>query len=150
MCITWPGCVRGGHTLAGVGIAEEKYVSFTTFKRDGTAVSTPVWIAAIADGRVGFTTDADVGKVKRLRNNPSVTLRACDLRGKVASNAAAVTGQGVVVTGAQHDEVWRAVRRKYWVVAPAMHVGSLVKGLIGRSSATKTAILITLDDGRPS
>lgn len=128
-----------------MAIADEKYVSFTTFKRDGTAVSTPVWIAAIADGRVGFTTDPDVGKVKRVRNNSSVTLRACDMRGKVAPDAAVVTGHGAVVTGTQHDEVWRAVRRKYWVIASAMHVWGRLKALVGRSAGTETAIVITLD-----
>lgn len=120
-------------------------MSFTTFKRDGTAVSTPVWIAAIADGRVGFTTDPDVGKVKRLRNNSAVTLRVCDMRGKVASDAVVITGHGVVATGAQHDEIWRAVRRKYWVIASAMHAWGLLKALVGRSPGHETAIVITLD-----
>ena len=126
-------------------IAGEKYVSFTTFRRDGRAVSTPVWIAATADGRVGFTTDANVGKVKRLRNNPAVTLRPCSVRGKVADGAPEVSGRGVIVTGAEYDELWRAVRRKYFVIANVMYLGNKLRALVRKSGETPTAILITLD-----
>ena len=38
-------------------IAEEAYVRLTTFTRDGTPKQSPVWIAALADGRLGFTTE---------------------------------------------------------------------------------------------
>jgi uncharacterized protein len=31
-------------------LADEKYISLTTFKRDGTAVATPVWVVS-DDGR---------------------------------------------------------------------------------------------------
>lgn len=108
-------------------------------------MSTPVWIAAIADGRVGFTTDANVGKVKRLRNNPAVTLRPCSVRGKVADGAPEVSGRGVIVTGAEHDELWRAVRRKYFIIANVMFLGNKLRSLVGKSGETPTAILITLD-----
>jgi uncharacterized protein len=126
-------------------IAAEKYVSFTTFKRDGTPVSTPVWIARLPDGRVGFTTDPNVGKVKRVRNNPAVTLRPCSLKGTVAADAVTVTGKGEITTGAGHDAVWQAVRRKYWLIANAMHVANLAKALVRRSNDGRTAIIITLD-----
>jgi PPOX class probable F420-dependent enzyme len=128
-----------------VDIAGEKYVSFTTFRRDGRPVSTPVWIAALADGRVGFTTDANVGKVKRLRNNPAVTLRPCNARGKVADGAPEVAGRGAIVTGAEYDQVWRAVRRKYPVIANVMHLGKKLRSVVRKSGETPTAILITLD-----
>ena len=47
-------------------IASEQYVSITTSRRDGRTVSSPVWIAPLADGRVGFTTGSASGKVKRI------------------------------------------------------------------------------------
>ena len=126
-------------------IASEKYVSFTTFRRDGRPVSTPVWIASLADGRVGFTTDATVGKVKRLRNNPAVALRPCSVRGKVVEGAPEVSGRGVIVTGAEYDELWQAVRRKYFIIANVMHMGSKLRSLVSKSGESPTAILITLD-----
>jgi uncharacterized protein len=136
---------RSVRTLRAMDIAAEKYVSFTTFKRDGTPVSTPVWIARLPDGRVGFTTDPNVGKVKRLRNNPAVTLRPCSLKGTVAADAPTVSGKGEVATGADHEAVWRAVRRKYWLIANAMHVADRAKTFVRRSHNGGTAIVITLD-----
>ena len=65
-------------------ITDEKYVSFTTLRKNGTPVSSPVWIAPLGDGTAGFTTDATSGKVKRVRKNAQVTLRPCTSRGKVA------------------------------------------------------------------
>ena len=56
-------------------IAAARYVSLVTFNRNGDEVATAVWIAPMSGGRAGFTTAADSGKVKRLRNNPAVTLR---------------------------------------------------------------------------
>jgi hypothetical protein len=50
-----------------------KYLSLTSFKRDGTGVATPVWF--VADGeRLLISTDAQSFKVKRIRRNPRVTV----------------------------------------------------------------------------
>mgnify|MGYP000473367737 CR=1 FL=1 len=70
-----------------VDLAREKYVSLTTFRRDGSPVATPVWIAALDDGRLAFTTDPSSWKVKRVRRNATVELRPCTVRGKVAPDA---------------------------------------------------------------
>jgi uncharacterized protein len=126
-------------------IADQKYISFTTFRRDGRAVSSPVWVARLSDGRVGFTTDATAGKVKRLRNNPAVTMRACNMKGKVADGAAEVSGTAEVVTGAQYDEVWGAVRRKYWLFANAMHVFGKIRTLGRPPKLEPTAVIVRLD-----
>ena len=66
-----------------MAITDEKYVLLTTFRRNGDGVATPVWIVALPDGTAGFTTEIDSGKVKRIVNNPSVTLQACSIRGSV-------------------------------------------------------------------
>ncbi|NBY56957.1 MAG: hypothetical protein EBQ57_01230 [Actinobacteria bacterium] len=47
---------------------KEKYVSLVTFRRDGRAVATPVWFAAVGE-EFGVITETNVGKVKRIRNN---------------------------------------------------------------------------------
>jgi uncharacterized protein len=126
-------------------ISAAKYVSVTTFRKNGVAVSTPVWIVRVADGRVGFTTDADAGKVKRVRNNPAVALRPCDMKGKIADGAAEVTGKAEIVTGAAYDEVWSSVRKKYGIIAKAMGAWGSLTGVFKRSKEVKTALLITLD-----
>ena len=54
-----------------VGLASQWAVRLTTFRRDGTPVSTPVNIAVQGD-RVFFRTYEQAGKFKRLRNDPRV------------------------------------------------------------------------------
>jgi uncharacterized protein len=64
-------------------LAGERYLSLTTFRRSGASVATPVWFA-LRDGPVAYvTTEADSGKVKRLRHDPACTVAPCDLRGRV-------------------------------------------------------------------
>ena len=66
-------------TLLNKGAAT--YVALETFKKNGQAVNTPVWI--IDDGsRLLAITNRDSWKVKRIRNNPRVRLAESDSRGK--------------------------------------------------------------------
>jgi uncharacterized protein len=61
--------------------ARQRTVLLTTFRRDGTPVRTPVSIAV--DGDRAFIRSWDTaGKVKRIRNNPAVTITACTVRGR--------------------------------------------------------------------
>lgn len=72
-------------------IARSKYVSLTTYRRNGTAVATPVW--HVTDGaELIIITEARSGKVKRIRNNGDVMVTVCDLRGNVAPGAPSVAG----------------------------------------------------------
>ena len=80
-----------------MAISDEKYVLLTTFRKNGLGVATPIWIVGLPDGTAGFTTEIDSGKVKRVRNNPSVTLQPCNLRGKVTENAEVVAAKADVL-----------------------------------------------------
>jgi uncharacterized protein len=57
-----------------------KYLSLTTYRRDGTPVSTPVWFVE-EEGRLFVTTAADSYKAKRLRRNPAAMVAPCTARG---------------------------------------------------------------------
>jgi PPOX class probable F420-dependent enzyme len=60
----------------------QKYMSLESYRKDGRAVATPVWFAE--EGGVFYIYSlADVGKVKRIRNNPRVRIAPCDVRGKL-------------------------------------------------------------------
>ena len=63
-----------------------KYFSLTTYRRDGRAVPTPVWFARVGNHWYVFSA-GNAGKVKRLRHTEAVTVAACDMRGKVSSEA---------------------------------------------------------------
>ena len=81
---------------AFASIADERFVSLTTFRKTGEGVSTPVWIARDGDALIVTTPDG-TGKVKRLRNDVRVELRPCDRMGKVADDAQTVSGHAEIV-----------------------------------------------------
>jgi PPOX class probable F420-dependent enzyme len=92
---------------------QARYISLTTFKRDGTAVSTPVWITG-AQGRYAFTTGDVAWKTKRLLRNPAVEVRVCDARGRVRPGATAHPGTGEISTSAADiAAAQRALAAKY-------------------------------------
>jgi PPOX class probable F420-dependent enzyme len=67
-------------TLDELGHA--KYLSLTTFRRDGTPVATPVWLVREGDS-LRVITQADSGKAKRLRHTTRVLVAPCDARGNL-------------------------------------------------------------------
>ena len=62
-------------------LAKSKYLSLTTFRRDGTPVATPVWLAQDGDDLV-VVTQTSSAKARRLRNDSRVLLAPCDMRGR--------------------------------------------------------------------
>ena len=54
-----------------------------SYRRDGTAVRTPLWFVDL-NGEMAFYTMAASGKVKRLRRNPRVRVAPCTGRARVA------------------------------------------------------------------
>jgi hypothetical protein len=53
-------------------LAVERHISLTTFRRDGTAVSTPVWVVSDDGRRLLVWSGANTWKVKRIRRDPRV------------------------------------------------------------------------------
>src|SRR5262249_60605768 len=101
---TTPDDLSGGYSPA-MALSDEKYIRVTTFKKDGTEVSTPTWIVALEDGKVGFYTSSTSGKAKRLKNNPKVVVQPSDGRGRAKPGTSPLTGTAVVVAGPGRDAV---------------------------------------------
>jgi uncharacterized protein len=90
-----------------------RYVSLTTFRRSGEGVSTAVWVAPVDDALVVLTGGA-TGKAKRLRRDPRVELRECDVRGRVRPGAPVALGRAEIVTDpAEQERLLAGHRRKY-------------------------------------
>ena len=87
------------------------FVLLTTYRRDGTAVATPVWVVRDGD-QLGVWTDAQSGKVKRIRNNPAVALAICTARGRPSGLAYA--GRAELTDDEGTRRIRRLVMRKYW------------------------------------
>ncbi len=96
-----------------MALTDEKYMAFTTYKKDGTAVTTPVWVVDLGDGKVGFYTSSASGKAKRLANNPKVVVQPSNARGKVKEGSTPTNGTAAVVSGAERDAVYEKVVAKY-------------------------------------
>jgi hypothetical protein len=62
------------------------FVSLATRRRSGAIVPTTVWFA-MEGGAVYVNTDQRSAKVKRIRNDPRVTLCPCTMRGTPRGNA---------------------------------------------------------------
>ncbi|MEV6955751.1 PPOX class F420-dependent oxidoreductase [Streptomyces sp. NPDC051183] len=93
-------------------LGKARYVSLTTFRKDGTPVATPVW--AVADGGELYVwTRSDSWKVKRIRNNGRVTVAPCDVRGRLADGAPVGEGQARLLDEAGLLRVRRLMSRKY-------------------------------------
>src|SRR5579871_5912601 len=93
--------------------ADEQYVLFTTYKRDGTAVSTPVWWVALEDGSFGFWTSSTSGKAKRLAHTARVTVQPCNMRGVVKPGSSPEEATARIVSGAELDGIRQRVVAKY-------------------------------------
>jgi hypothetical protein len=65
-------------------ITGSKYTLLVTFRRDGTPVPSPVWMAVDGRGRGYLHTEGSSGKVKRIRTNPEVLVTVSTMRGRPA------------------------------------------------------------------
>ncbi|HAP78496.1 MAG TPA: PPOX class F420-dependent oxidoreductase [Acidimicrobiaceae bacterium] len=127
-----------------MGIADETYVLLTTFRRNGDAVPTPVWIVGLPDGSAGFTTELDSGKVKRIRNNPKVTLQPCDMRGKVKEGSAVVEATAEVLVGEAAHPIRDAIRNRHKLMTSMFKVTDLFRRVVLRKNPAECAIRIVL------
>jgi PPOX class probable F420-dependent enzyme len=90
--------------------AGEKYLSLTTYRRDGSPVSTPVWFV-LDESRLLVWTSAASWKVKRLRRDPRVRIAPCDFRGNVRGSAFDATAR--FLPASEGARVQRLLLKKY-------------------------------------
>ena len=90
----------------------QKYISLTTFRKTGVAVPTPVWFGE-EDGMLYVMTRHDMGKTKRIRNNPQVRVAPCTMGGKVTGSDFAATAR--ILPPEEHARARETINRKYWM-----------------------------------
>ena len=118
-------------------LATAKYMLLTTFRKDGTAVPTPVWVARDGDELV-LTTAPNAGKVKRVRRDGTARVAPCTVRGR--PTGAEVPARARMLDAAGVRRAQRLIARKYWVLG---RIGLLNSQL--RRGRGPGAIAITLD-----
>jgi PPOX class probable F420-dependent enzyme len=99
-----------------------RFALLTTRRRDGTPVSTPVWLASDDDHL--YVVSRGMGKVKRIKANPEIEIAPCSSRGTAKGPVDSATA--VVVPGDLPTSVRLAFRRKY---GPFPAIGRLVARL---------------------
>jgi len=93
-------------------IHDQKYISLTSFRKTGAAIATPVWFGE-EDGRLYVMTRSDLGKAKRIRNNPNVKVAPCTVRGKVTGPDFSATAR--ILPPEDHQRARDTLNRKYWM-----------------------------------
>lgn len=118
-------------------LAAAKYVAFVSYRRDGTPVSTPVWVVGHGDG-LAIWTPRRTYKVERVERNPAVTVAPCTFRGETTGPA--VAGRATIMSDAQTARLRRAIARKYGVTGWLSVYGSILRR--GRTGTVGVAITL--------
>lgn len=121
-----------------------RYLSVTSFKRDGTGVATPVWF--VSDGaRLLALTDLHSAKVRRIRRNPRVLVASCRVGGRLRREAVSAHAE-VLTADADLERVQKLLLARYTVsyriVMLVYRLGRLIRGQ--QSVADGAALAITL------
>ena len=119
-----------------------KYLSITSYRRDGTGVATPVWFVT-EDDKLLVMTAVGSGKVKRIRGNPFVTVAACSARGR--PHGRLIAARAELLPSTEVERVKRSMERKYrfdlFFIKPIRWLQSLFHP--ERRNETATVVAIT-------
>lgn len=108
-------------------VAQAKYALLTTHRKDGTPVSSPVWIAPDGD-RLVIWTHPGTWKVKRIRRDPLVTVQICDGRG-TPRGTEVLSGTAEILDAEGTEHVRAVMGGKYRVVGKlAIRAHKLFRG----------------------
>lgn len=125
-------------------LSRARYVSLTTWRRDGRPVATPVWVVPF-EGGWAFTTGGEAGKVKRLRRDARASLQVCDRRGRITEGATVYEGAAIVLDGDDAERVAAAVRDKYTIGWALLSLWERGQKILGRDDGiADRAIKVTL------
>ena len=98
-------------------LADEKYINLETYRKNGQGVRTPVWFVEMINGDVSVLyvrTSDDTGKYKRVRNNSSVQIAPCDMRGSVKGNW--VKGEASIADEEEKIKAFKMLEKKYGII----------------------------------
>jgi PPOX class probable F420-dependent enzyme len=125
-------------------IASAKYVSFVSYRRDGSPVATPVWIAPLGND-FGFTIDNASGKAKRLAHTNRATIQQCDVKGKVAEGTPVYRCTAKVVLHSEAEIVRDAIAKKYGLTYKAFSMYLWFTDRFGKKKhQPETAVIVSL------
>ncbi|GLZ29688.1 PPOX class F420-dependent oxidoreductase [Lentzea sp. NBRC 105346] len=105
-------------------LGKSEYLLLTTFRKNGTPVATPVWVAG--EGDVIYAWSAkDTGKVKRLRNSGVVEVAPCDFRGNPKGESQ--PAHATLLSDDESDHVRSLIVKKYGFMGWLTMFGSKIR-----------------------
>lgn len=119
-------------------IARANYLSLATLRRDGREVATPVWFVVV-DSVIWIWSYGQAGKVKRIRNNPKVTVAVCNFRGRVKGRV--FKGTATLLDQTHGRRIHTLLNRKYWYVKPPLDAFSAILRWFARQSRASSAFI---------
>jgi uncharacterized protein len=128
-------------------LGRQRYVSITTYRRDGRPVATPVWVTS-SGGRLYIWTGAQTGKARRIRANPEVTVAPCTARGQLTGPA--VPASAEVVALADRPEIWPLFLAKYGLQLRAVMWSGRVSRMLRRGPAPAEHVFLELTPADPA
>ena len=130
-------------------LADEKYMSLTTFRRAGTPVASPVWVVDLGDDKVGFYTSSGSGKAKRLAHTSKVIVQPSDSRGRAKAGTEPIEATAELVTGDRLAEITTKIRAKYGLFTKVAKLLGTIGGIVKRNRIpyADLGVVVTLPPG---
>lgn len=124
--------------MSKAALDSNPYISFTTYRRNGLAVSTPVWFARSEDTIYIFSA-AEAGKVKRLRHNSRAQVADCNFRGTVHSDWH--SAQAYLLDDAEEITLaYNLLQKKYGLQMSLTNLLSRIAGRINQRQVIKVVL----------
>ena len=108
--------------MASTRGGDPRYIALTTYRRDGRAVTTPVWAVRL-NGKLYVVTAASSGKARRLRARGEVSFAPCNSNGRRILGGWLKGTARILQDETRRNEALAALQRKYsWQLSLAMLV----------------------------
>ncbi|MBQ0795864.1 PPOX class F420-dependent oxidoreductase [Zhongshania sp.] len=104
---------------------QASYILFSTKKRDGSFVATPVWCAG-DDNTLYIFSAGQAGKVKRVRNFSECKIAPCTVTGKPLGDN--INGSAHLIDDAESQLAHRQLVKKYGLQMRLLDLGAALGG----------------------
>ena len=92
------------------------YVNLVTFKKDGSSITTPVWVAPYQNSLV-VTTSLNAGKVKRIKNNGKATIYVTNQTGSKKLSESLNVSASLISDSKDKSEAVEKIKKKYGLIS---------------------------------
>lgn len=115
----------GPMALTFADVVNAKYISLTTFTKDGRPKPTAIWVVPEGDAALVIT-EKNAWKVKRIRNTPRVTVAVCDVRGNPKGDAVEAVAE--ILPKTANGDTYDAIGKRYGLMGKTFNLFSKLRG----------------------